>query len=158
MVAAIGVTMDTKAFSRRMKAVPKGMTREFRKALVQIGEETRSMMSRHRLRGRPGLQRQTGALARSQDVKVSGATLDNLRVAYSIGRGLRYAAIHEFGGTILPKNGPFLVFMGRDGHLVKVRKVTIPARMGFRDTWKRLRRSRRMRLARALKRSIAARA
>lgn len=39
-----------------------------------------------------------------------------------------YGAIHEFGGTIVPKRAPFLVFMGREGHLVSVRQVTIPKR------------------------------
>lgn len=38
-----------------------------------------------------------------------------------------YAAIHEYGGTITPKRGDFLVFMGEDGHLVSVRSVTITA-------------------------------
>ena len=39
-----------------------------------------------------------------------------------------YAAIHEFGGIILPINGPYLVFMGKDGHLVKTKSVHMPAR------------------------------
>lgn len=39
-----------------------------------------------------------------------------------------YAAIHEFGGIILPTNGPFLVFKGKDGKLVFTRSVTMPAR------------------------------
>lgn len=38
-----------------------------------------------------------------------------------------YAAIHQFGGVIKPKNARALVFeLG--GHLVRVRSVTIPAR------------------------------
>lgn len=39
-----------------------------------------------------------------------------------------YAAIHEFGGVILPTNGPYLVFMGKDGKLVFTKSVTMPAR------------------------------
>ena len=38
-----------------------------------------------------------------------------------------YARIHEFGGVIKPKNGPFLVFeIG--GQVVRARSVTMPAR------------------------------
>lgn len=37
-----------------------------------------------------------------------------------------YAAIHEFGGTILGK--PLLTFRGRSGAWVSVKKVKIPAR------------------------------
>lgn len=39
-----------------------------------------------------------------------------------------YAAIHEFGGVILPIHGPYLVFMGKDGKLVFTKSVTMPAR------------------------------
>lgn len=39
-----------------------------------------------------------------------------------------YAAIHEFGGVILPTNGPYLVFEGKDGKLVFTKSVTMPAR------------------------------
>lgn len=44
-----------------------------------------------------------------------------------IGTNLKYAPIHQFGGTIRPRNKPFLVFKTRDGY-VRARKVTIPAR------------------------------
>ena len=45
-----------------------------------------------------------------------------------IGSGLVYAAIHQFGGTITPKNASKLVFKGLDGALVFASQVTIPAR------------------------------
>lgn len=48
----------------------------------------------------------------------------------------RYAAIHQFGGTITPKKeGGALVFTGADGQLVFASSVTIPARpyIGFDD-------------------------
>lgn len=44
------------------------------------------------------------------------------------GSGLVYAAIHQFGGTIVPKNGGGLAFPGIDGGLVIAKSVTIPAR------------------------------
>ena len=39
-----------------------------------------------------------------------------------------YAAIHEFGGIILPIKGPFLWFIGEDGHLIRTKSVHMPAR------------------------------
>lgn len=39
-----------------------------------------------------------------------------------------YAAIHEFGGVILPTKGPYLVFKGKDGKMVFTKSVTMPAR------------------------------
>ena len=49
-----------------------------------------------------------------------------------VGSGLVYSAIHQFGGTIVPKNAKALHFeIG--GHDVMAQKVTIPARpyLGF---------------------------
>lgn len=45
-----------------------------------------------------------------------------------VGSGLVYAAIHQFGGTITPKNSSHLVFPGLDGGLVFAKSVTLPAR------------------------------
>lgn len=45
-----------------------------------------------------------------------------------VGTNVVYAAIHQFGGTIVPKSAPKLVFTLPDGTLVFVDKVTIPAR------------------------------
>lgn len=49
-----------------------------------------------------------------------------------VGSNKKYAAIHQFGGVILPKNGRALVFR-IGGHVVHARHVTIPARpyLGF---------------------------
>ena len=44
------------------------------------------------------------------------------------GTPLIYMAIHQNGGTIKPKNGEYLVFMGADGFLVFAKEVTIPKR------------------------------
>jgi phage virion morphogenesis protein len=45
----------------------------------------------------------------------------------AVGTNKIYAAIHQFGGTIVPRNGDFLAFrMG--GKVVFARKVVIPAR------------------------------
>ena len=43
-------------------------------------------------------------------------------------RSAKFAASHQFGVTIRPKKGPFLIFRGADGHLVFAKSVTIPRR------------------------------
>ena len=45
----------------------------------------------------------------------------------SVGTNVIYAAIHQFGGTILPKAGAYLSFRV-GGRFVRVRQVTMPAR------------------------------
>lgn len=40
----------------------------------------------------------------------------------------KFAASHQFGVTIRPKKGPFLIFRGADGHLIFTRSVTLPPR------------------------------
>ena len=52
----------------------------------------------------------------------------------------KYARIHEFGGTILPKRGKYLVFRDtrtRAKGYVSVRSVTIPARMRWFESFQR---------------------
>jgi phage gpG-like protein len=40
----------------------------------------------------------------------------------------KFAASHQFGVTIRPKKGPYLIFRGADGHVIFARSVTLPAR------------------------------
>lgn len=66
----------------------------------------------------------TGTLRRSlhsETNEKSGA-----RVSVLAGTDLEYAAMQEFGGTVVPTKGRFLVFE-IDGKKVFARKVTIPA-------------------------------
>lgn len=53
----------------------------------------------------------------------------------SPGNADKYAAAHQFGAHIVPRNGEFLVFTGSDGGLVFLRSVDLPARpfVGFDD-------------------------
>ena len=50
------------------------------------------------------------------------------QVAAVVGTDLVYAAIHEFGGTIVPRTAKALVFQTRDGNWVRTQKVRIPKR------------------------------
>lgn len=65
----------------------------------------------------------------------------SVTVSVKVGDGVPYAAIHEHGGVIRARSAPFLVFpiIGRNGRrqLVQVKKVRIPARMGFRFTFRK---------------------
>ncbi len=45
-----------------------------------------------------------------------------------VGTNLEYAAIHQHGGTITPKNGAYLHFIGVDGRDVFTKSVKIPKR------------------------------
>lgn len=72
-----------------------------------------------------------GHLRDSISASVSG---DTLTVGTNYGplpSGGTIAGVHQFGATIEPKAGEFLVFAGGDGFLVMKRKVTIPARRIF---------------------------
>lgn len=72
------------------------------------------------LEGRRPILHRSGALARSIDYAVSG-------MQAIVGSGLIYSAIHQFGGTILPKKADRLSF--RIGNRqVFARKVSMPAR------------------------------
>ena len=59
----------------------------------------------------------------------SSFTFEVLGQVVRWGTNVIYAAIHQFGGTIVPKKaGGRLVFKAPDGHLVFAQKVTLPAR------------------------------
>lgn len=38
------------------------------------------------------------------------------------------ANLQQFGGTVTPKNGPYLIFAGRGGHPIFAKEVYVPAR------------------------------
>lgn len=62
----------------------------------------------------------SGALLDSIDYEVSGG-------AAEVGSSLVYGAIHQFGGTIVPKQAEALVFR-IGGRTIRAKKVEIPAR------------------------------
>lgn len=70
--------------------------------------------------GRRPILHKSGALARSIDYAVAG-------MQAVVGSGLIYAAIHQFGGVIVPKAKRTLAFM-IGNRPVFARKVTMPAR------------------------------
>lgn len=87
------------------------------------------------------VSRISGKLARSVKkvgrggVNVTKAGTLSIDAGVAYGKGVIYAAVHEFGATIRAKRAPFLVFAvisGGKEKLVRVKKVKIPARAGFR--------------------------
>lgn len=74
-------------------------------------ENARNKLNKHPL----------GNLTNSITVKREGKTI--LAGVF----GVIYAKIHEFGGIITPKKGPYLAFQ-IDGKWIFTKKVTIPAR------------------------------
>lgn len=67
------------------------------------------------------LKRVTGKLAQSINYRLKGDWISE------VGSNLVYAAIHEFGGTIVPRAANALVFKVKD-QWVTTQKVTIKAR------------------------------
>jgi len=63
--------------------------------------------------------------------KVSGSEFAEVLV----GTNVEYAAQREFGGTIVAKNAPYLVFKTYDGAWHKVKSVTQPARPYLRPAF-----------------------
>lgn len=75
----------------------------------------------------PGILRASLMLQRSITFEAGVASV-------TVGSNRIYAAIHQFGGKIVPKNAKALQFkMGAAGGFVRVQSVTIPARpyLGF---------------------------
>lgn len=84
--------------------------------------------TRARLSGRV-LNRRTGNLLATAHGSVEQEP-DGLRIVFQAGggpRNVKYARIHELGGTITPKNGQALRFKGRNGWAT-VKSVTMPRR------------------------------
>jgi len=71
--------------------------------------------------GTPSYLSDTGQLKSSIGFRVAGNTLH-------IGSPIKYARIHQKGGTIRPVTAPALAFEGADGRMVFAKKVKIPRR------------------------------
>lgn len=68
----------------------------------------------------------TGGLLASVTHRVSPRRVEIGIIAKT--RSAKFAYVHQFGATIVPRRAEFLVFTGPDGHKIFANKVTIPAR------------------------------
>ncbi len=107
------------AMKRLGDNLPKAVEGSMRKSMLFLQRETVSK----KLSGQV-LKRQTGRLASSITANVIKQGRGFLGI---LGSNVKYARIHEFGGTIVPKRAPFLVFK-IGGRVIKTQKVKIPAR------------------------------
>lgn len=124
--------IDTKA----LKAIEKAMddATRFRPLLDRIG---RVMLADTRMnfrqgKGPGGTPWEPLRIRRGQPLRDTGRLQNSITYAVSdteveIGTNVAYAAVHQSGATITPKNGPHLVFPGPRG-MIFAKKVTIPAR------------------------------
>lgn len=79
---------------------------------------------------RAGLRGRALAAIRSE-ARLSGAVAEG-RV-YGDQREIPFLKIHEDGGTIVARTGPYLVFRGRDGSYRRVKQVTLRGHHYIRD-------------------------
>ena len=124
-----------------IKAAREAQARAFAQSVSRTAEVGYANIQ-GRLRGRPGLNYQSGNLSRSVTRTVKPVSTLRLTIVFTAGGGrVKYAAIHETGGTIQGK--PWLRFrIGRGkgrgkksrGSFVTVRQVTITARPYMRPS------------------------
>lgn len=96
---------------RRFAEAPKTFYTEMHRALKLSGQDFEREMAK-RTRGKTredGLAKRTGALAKSISSKTTGEppNIASLKMR-AVSAGVKYAAIHEFGGVVRPKNAKHL--------------------------------------------------
>jgi phage gpG-like protein len=141
MNVSITLTPQAEALIRRFKPSP-----ELGQAMaLRMDKENQLSVDaiKAKLSG-PVLNRVTGRLrdsiGRTQSIISGDNTSLEIRSAVGSGTGqgaeaVRYAAIHEFGGTIVPKDpSGYLKFRTSAGNFVSVKKVVIPERSYLRST------------------------
>lgn len=93
---------------------------------------------RQKLSG-PVLKAPTGNLKGATNLQITDSA-DAITASVGVSLGtIPYARIHEYGGVILPKNGPYLVFKTADGAWHKVKSVTMPERSYLRSSLNEMR-------------------
>jgi phage gpG-like protein len=110
------------------KAIKRGMDRATQIIVGRIQQNRLSgqgpfPLSEHRLGERTG---QLRGSARAEPAVIAGDT-----ITAEIGTPVIYGAVHEFGATIIPRRGQFLVFK-IDDKTIFARKSVIPERAPFR--------------------------
>lgn len=159
-MAALTITKDdlTPAL-RKLEAAGKNLTPVFRamgttfKSITEgtfnsVGASYRPLPWPAKRDGSPSILQRSTTLAKSFHLEISSthARLSNPAV---------YAAIHQFGGTIRPKNKKFLAFKLPDGSTIFLRKVTIPARPFYPVVDGKLTAAAETKIARAGERAVA---
>jgi len=113
------------AFEKGITNIGKGIPGYCKKSVQRSCLAVEVRAKTHHLAGIT-LNKRSGRLQRSVKSKVwqSGTTQWSGRV----GSPVVYAAIHQFGGVIVPVNSKYLVFQ-INGNWIRTKKVTMPARV-----------------------------
>lgn len=115
----VGMSAFIKTMQRMRQAIPQASISSMRVATQYL----RGYIIKNKLRGQV-LKVKTGRLASSIDREeflVGGGAVGR------VGSNLKYARIHEMGGTIHATNAPYLKFLV-DGRWIMTEQVKIPAR------------------------------
>lgn len=124
---------------RAFERAPQYTARNVKGELGRFAKRVRRRTIRERLNGSPGIN--GGQFKKGKHVQgfVTGNELATLKSVSKISRILR---VHEEGGVITPRSGEWL-FLSRKtrqkgkGHIfARVKRVVIPARLGFEKVWR----------------------
>lgn len=110
-------------FRNGMKNIAAGMPGGIYRSVVKACSLIEIRAKTHHLAGHT-LKARTHRLQHSVKSQVNRL---GRKVVGRVGSPVVYAAIHEYGGIIRPKNAKYLVFR-IEGKFVRTKKVTIPAR------------------------------
>ena len=108
----------------QLRKSPDLLMRRMHQGFTEWLNIARKISQRDYFAGRPHLINRTGKLKRSEFVKTSRR---GFRLKGEFGAKSIYARIHDYGGTIVPKTKPYLVFKIA-GQWIRTKKVTIPKR------------------------------
>ena len=123
-MVTLKVQIDDTQIREKIRQIPGKMKSINQRMLGFICEAAIARSQRDYLRGsKSALHWVSGKLAQSETYKVADWHADLIV-------GAKYGAIHEFGGTILPKKGKFLRWV-KDGKEFFAKKVVMPKRPFF---------------------------
>src|ERR1700734_3828617 len=123
------VQVDTRSVTAKLDAMPAQVHAKLRQAVYTLAEKLRSHVIQDKLLGQV-LNRRSGRLGGSIQQKVDSTASSVTGTVYSAG-DVKYAAIHEFGGTIpaheiVASKAKSLAFLWK-GKQAFYRSVYIPA-------------------------------
>lgn len=103
------VKFNTKGFEKALEKAPRVLFVNMKETLKSTGRIFERELLKRRMSGRPGLNRRSGALARSHTSTVKGRSIKSLSMMSGIGGpAAPYAGIQEEGGTVKPTKGRML--------------------------------------------------
>lgn len=125
----------------RLAALP-GQVRSRLRSVIKGLAKTQVVDMQRRFNGRPGLISRSGFLKSSFKSEVDDTAAEGpSAVAYTDGSAARtstgasYAHVQEHGATIVPKRKESLIFFV-DGHWVTTKRVVVPPRLKFFESFK----------------------